>query len=97
MKKTVGILSVLLALIIAVNAVIPSMSVTIKNVFAQPPQVASLSDSAEKDSETDDATETAAAVQKQAAYDDGKILIPILLIPEKKILKPVNLLLWSLH
>ena len=33
MKKTVGILSVLLALTIAVNAITPAMSVTIQKVF----------------------------------------------------------------
>ena len=80
MKKTFGILSVLLALTIAVNAVTPAMSVTLQNVFSQKPQTASLNDSFIDSSEdytvTDGQTANGkASTQKEVAYENGKILI----------------------
>ena len=84
MKKTVGILSVLLALTIAVNAITPAMSVTIQKVFSPEPRVASVMDSVFSDeyvSGEDDAasngktTTGTAPNKKETAYDDGKILI----------------------
>ena len=84
MKKTVGILSVLLALTIAVNAITPAMSVTIQKVFSPEPRVASVMDSVfsdeyvsgEDDAASNGKTATGTAPDKQeTAYDDGKILI----------------------
>ena len=84
MKKTVGILSVLLALTIAVNAITPAMSVTIQKVFSPEPRVASVMDSVfsdeyvsgEDDAASNGKTATGTAPdKKETAYDDGKILI----------------------
>lgn len=76
MKKAVGILSVLLAFTIAVNAVIPTMSVSIKDAVLRRTQVASLNDFIRDNSGAEDETAAGTASdQKEAAYEDGKILI----------------------
>ncbi len=76
MKKTMVILSVLLSLTIAVNAVTPAMSVTIQNVFSQQPQAASLNAYSEDYSSDDEPTaDETFSNKKKAAYDNGKILI----------------------
>ena len=76
MKKAVGIMSLLLAFTIAVNAVIPTMSQSIKDAFLRGPQTASLNDFVRDYADVDD--EAAAEMvsdQKEAAFSDGKILI----------------------
>ena len=76
MKKAVGIMSLLLAFTIAVNAVIPTMSQSIKDAFLRGPQTASLNDFVRDYADVDD--EAAAEMvsdRKEAAFSDGKILI----------------------
>ncbi len=75
MKKTIGMLSVVLALTIAVNAVSPAMSETIRNVFSSQPQVASVLGSPEAKAADGEETAEDASGEKEAAYEDGKILI----------------------
>lgn len=80
MKKTVGILALFLSLTIAVNAVTPALSVTIKNAFSPQPQTASVIDNIienlEKEyEEKEESAAVAVSNQKETAYDNGKILI----------------------
>ncbi len=84
MKKTVGILSALLSLTIAVNAVTPAMSKMIRDTFSREPQVASILDSAseydyvsveEYSAAESGKTTGTASDKKETAYDDGKIMI----------------------
>ena len=78
MKKTVGILSVLLALTIAVNAITPAMSVTIQKVFSPEPRVASVMDSVFSDEyvsgEDDAASNGKTATEKKQRMTTEKSL-----------------------
>ncbi|MED9970558.1 MAG: Cna B-type domain-containing protein [Ruminococcus sp.] len=76
MKRAVGMLSVLLALLTGLNAVTPFVSDSIRAFFSIEPQTASVDDSAE-DYTVNDVENTAqkASGKKQVAYDGKKILI----------------------
>ena len=76
MKKTVGILSLFLAFIIAVNSVTPVLSESISDYFSMLPKTGAFNHPADEASAADG--ENAAEEDsdlKEAAYDDGKILI----------------------
>lgn len=76
MKKSVGLLSLILTASIAVNSVVPAMSQTIRDTFAQKPQTVSVNNAVGdyKLPDEEESTETESK-PKEVAYDDGKILI----------------------
>lgn len=78
MKKSFGILSLLLTLTIAVNAVMPALSETISKVFSPEPHTASVTggEPAEDYSVANrEQTTGKESGKKEVAYEDGKILI----------------------
>ena len=81
MKKKVGLLAALLAVLTAANSFTPILSGTIKDIFTTSPQTGSIDRSAD-DTSTDDYTLAdkkksagTASEKKETAYDGGKILI----------------------
>lgn len=76
MKRTVGILSVLLAFLIAVNSVTPALTETIWDFFSLQPHAGSVNgDVGDYTVADDQKSNRKASDQKEVAYDDGKILI----------------------